>query len=148
VGAEGASGGRAGPADHLVEEDFEAHLREAFRRWNEGDYEGATDLMSPDVEWHTSGVFPDLTEVYRGREGIRSFWRDFAAPWEEIELEALRIEAAGDDAVVDFRFRALGRGGVKVDMTIFHRFRRSDGLTSYVRSYGSREEALEAAGLA
>jgi hypothetical protein len=103
--------------------------------------------MDPEVEWHTSGVFPDLTEVYRGRDGIQRFWRDFAAPWEEIELEPVTIEASGDDAVVEFRFCARGRGGVKVDMTIFHRFRRRDGLTSYVQSYATREEALAAAGL-
>jgi ketosteroid isomerase-like protein len=147
VGPEGASGERAGSPDHLVEEDYEAQLREAFRRWNEGDYEGATDLMGPEVEWHTSGVFPDIVDVYRGRDGIQRFWRDFAAPWEEIVLEALRIEASGDDAVVDFRFWARGRGGVQVDMTIYHRFRRREGLTSYVQSYGTREAALAAAGL-
>jgi ketosteroid isomerase-like protein len=113
VGAEGASDGRVGSAGHVVE-DYEAQLREAFRRWNEGDYEGASDLMEHEVEWRTSGVFPDLVEVYRGRDGIQSFWRDFDAPWEKIVLEPLRIEARGDDAVVDFRFRARGRGGVMV----------------------------------
>src|SRR4051794_3725029 len=105
--------------------------------------------MDSEVEWHTSGIFPDLVDVYRGREGIKRFWRDFDAPWEEIVLEPLRIEARGDDAVVDFRFSARGRGGVKVDMTIFHRFQRgAGGLTTYVQSYASREEALAAAGLA
>jgi ketosteroid isomerase-like protein len=149
MGAQRASGEGARAADRFLgEEDFAVQLREAFRRWNEADFDGATALMDPEVEWHTSGVFPDLVEVYRGRDGIKRFWGDFTSPWEEIVIEAARIEADGDDAVVDFRFRARGRGGVRVDMTIFHRFRRRNGLTWYVQSYASREEALTAAGLA
>jgi len=104
--------------------------------------------MDEEVEWHTSGVFPDLVEVYRGRDGIKRFWSDFTAPWDQIEIDPMRIEASGDDAVVDFRFLARGRGGVRVDMTIFHRFQRRDGLTRYVQSYAAREEALAAAGIA
>jgi ketosteroid isomerase-like protein len=147
MGAQRPSGERTrAPAD-LVGEDFEAHLREAFSRWNEGDFEGTTDLMHPDIEWRTAGLFPDLAPVYERREGVRKFWRDFTAPWDEIVLEPLRFEVVGDVAIVDTRFRARGRGGIEVDITLFNRFVRRDGLTSFAQSHASREEALAAAGL-
>jgi ketosteroid isomerase-like protein len=148
MGAQRPSGERArAPAD-LLAEDFEALLREAFSRWNEGDFEGTTDLMHPDVEWRTAGLFPDLAPVYHRREGVQKFWRDFTAPWEEIVLEPLRFEVVGDVAIVATRFRARGRGGIEVDITLFNRFVRRDGLTSFAQSHASRDEALAAAGLA
>ncbi|HKF80997.1 MAG TPA: nuclear transport factor 2 family protein [Thermoleophilaceae bacterium] len=147
MGAQAEGGGRAGALGDLLSEDYESALREAFRRWNEGDFEGTTELMHPDVEWRTAGLFPDLASVYHGREGVRKFWRDFTAPWEEIVLEPLRFEVVGDVAVVDTRFRARGRGGIEVDITLFNRFTRRDHLTCLVQSHPSREEAVAAASL-
>jgi ketosteroid isomerase-like protein len=147
MGADRASGERARALADLVREDYEAALREAFRRWNEGDFEGTTALMHPDVEWRTAGLFPDLAPVYHGREGVRKFWRDFTAPWEEIVLEPLRFEVVDDIAIVDTRFRARGRGGIEVDITLFNRFVRRDDLTAFAQTHATREEALEAAGL-
>jgi ketosteroid isomerase-like protein len=147
MGADRAVSGRTRAVGEVVSEDHEAVLREAFRRWNEGDFEGTTDLMHPDVEWRTAGLFPDLAPVYRGRDGVRKFWRDFTGPWEEIVLEPLRFEVVGDVAIVDTRFRARGRGGIAVDITLFNRFIQRDGLTSCAESYPTREEALAAAGL-
>jgi ketosteroid isomerase-like protein len=147
VGAQTESGGGAGALADLLSGDYEPLLREAFRRWNEGDFEGTTALMRPDVEWRTAGLFPDLAPVYSGREGLRKFWRDFTAPWEEIVLEPLRFEVAGDVAVVDTRFRARGRGGIEVDITLFNVFARRDEMTYFVQSHPTREAALATAGL-
>jgi ketosteroid isomerase-like protein len=145
--ADRASDERAGAPGDVVAPDFESVLREAFRRWNEGDFEGTTERMHPQVEWRTAGLFPDLAPVYNGREGVRKFWRDFTAPWEEIVLEPLRFEVTGDVAVVDTRFCARGRGGIEVDITLFNRFVQRDGLTYLVQSHPTREEALAAAEL-
>jgi len=103
--------------------------------------------MHPQVEWRTAGLFPDLAPAYSGREGVQKFWRDFTAPWEEIVLEPLRFEVTGDVAIVDARFRARGRGGIEVDITLFNRFVRRGGLTYLVQSHPSREEAVAAAEL-
>jgi len=103
--------------------------------------------MHPDVEWRTAGLFPDLAPAYHGREGVRKFWRDFTAAWDEITLEPLRFEVVGDVAVVDTRFNARGRGGIEVDITLFNRFVRRGRLTSFVQSHATREEAIAAAGI-
>jgi ketosteroid isomerase-like protein len=147
MGADRASGGRAPALGDRLSEDYERALREAFRRWNEGDFEGTTALMHPDVEWRTAGLFPDLAPAYHGRDGVRKFWRDFTGPWDEIVMEPLRFEVVDDVAVVDTRFRARGRGGIEVDITLFNRFVRRDGLTSFVQVHPRREDALAAAGL-
>jgi ketosteroid isomerase-like protein len=142
-----ASDERAGAPGVGVTRDFEAVLREAVTRWNEGDFEGTTELMHPQVEWRTAGLFPDLAPAYNGREGVRKFWRDFTGPWEEIVLEPLRFEVTGDVAVVDTRFRARGREGIEVDITLFNRFLQRDGLTYLVQVHPTREEAVAAAEL-
>jgi ketosteroid isomerase-like protein len=122
-------------------------LREAFRRWNGGDFEGSQEFMHPEVEWRTSGRFPDLEPVYHGLEGVRRFWRDFTTPWEEIVLEPLDFTVGGDEAVVATRFRARGRDGIDVDTTIFNRYVRREGKVAFVETHLTREDALEAAGL-
>jgi ketosteroid isomerase-like protein len=126
---------------------YEEMLREAFRRWNAGDFEASQEFMHPEIEWHTSGRFPDLEPVYRGLEGVRRFWRDFTAPWEKIVLEPIDFMVSGDDAVVAARFRALGRGGIEVDIEVFNRYRRREGKVVLVDTHLTRAEALEAAGL-
>lgn len=127
---------------------YEEMLREAFRRWNEGEFEAAQEFMHPDVEWWTSGRFPDLEPVYRGLEGVRRFWVDFTAPWEGIVLEPLAFTTVGDEAVVDTRFKARAREEIEVDITFFNRYRRRDGKVALVETHLTRESALAAAGIA
>ena len=126
---------------------YEEMLREAFRRWNAGEFEASQEYMHPDVEWRTTGRFPDLEPLYRGHDGVRRFWEDFTAPWDEIVLEPLDFTVAGDDAVVETRFRARARGDIEVDLTLFNRYLFRDGRVVFVETYLSREDALEAAGL-
>ena len=68
-------------------------LREAFRRWNAGDFEASQEFMR-EIEWRTSSRFSDLEPVYRGLEGVRRFWQDFTAPWERIVLEPIDFMSA------------------------------------------------------
>ena len=127
---------------------YEEQLREAFRRWNQRDFEGSQEFMHPEVEWRTSGRFPDLEPVYHGLEGVRRFWEDFWAPWEEVVLEPLEFRIRGNEAVIDTRFRARGRGGIEVDITTYNRYGRRDGKVVLVETHLTRESALAAAGLA
>jgi hypothetical protein len=52
--------------------------------------------MSPDIELHMSGVFPDLPPVYRGHDGVRQFVARFVATWEELMPDTYRFEDLGD----------------------------------------------------
>ncbi len=41
-------------------------LLTGYDAWNRDDRDGWIELLHPEVEIHTSGVFPDLAPVYRG----------------------------------------------------------------------------------
>ena len=47
-----------------------------YRAWNEDDLEALLAICHPEVEYHTSGVFPGLEPVYRGRTGIEALVGD------------------------------------------------------------------------
>ena len=41
-------------------------VRRAYDVWNRDELGPWLEVLHPDLEWHTSGVFPDLDPVYRG----------------------------------------------------------------------------------
>ena len=87
--------------------------------------------------------------VYRGHEGFVKWMRDWDAPWAEWTLDPEEFIDAGDRVVVIVRLKATGReSGAQLE--------RRDGLVYEVRYgkqvridyFNSRDQALEAAGLA
>ena len=87
-----------------------------FDAWNRQDLDGFLASLAPDVEFWTSGVFPDFDAVYRGHVGIAELWRRPHEPWDSLRADPEAIEELGDWVVYVFRFRAKGAGsGVDVD---------------------------------
>jgi ketosteroid isomerase-like protein len=74
-------------------------MRRAFAAWNRRDIETALELMDPDVEWHPNLQLPDVDPIYRGRNGVRRFFKDFMDPWDTITVEPLETTARGDEVV-------------------------------------------------
>ena len=125
-----------------------ALLQELYGLWNANDLERALPLMSPAVEFHTSGDYPGVALVYRGHEGMRRFWEDFAGAWESIEVRPHRFEELDDGALALFHFVGHGRGGVTVEREGGHLVRAENGLLVWLRAYGSWAETLADGGLA
>ena len=74
----------------------------AIGAWNRGDLEAWLDLAAD--EWHTTGTFPGIEPVYRGREGMRAIWEYLRAPWESaasIQIDVDRVEDLGDTVLTD-----------------------------------------------
>src|SRR5688572_27001576 len=94
-------------------------------------------------------ILPDhVGEVYRGREGIGRAGRAFLAPYETHSIELEQIIDAGECVVSIHRFRATARHtGIEFDVPLAWLFQVRDGEVTHWHAYGSREEALEAAGL-
>ena len=67
-----------------------------YEAWNRDDLDAGLELFHPEVEWHTSGVFPDLDPVYRGHEGLAKVWRQTHDPWEEFRIDMEQFEEQGD----------------------------------------------------
>jgi ketosteroid isomerase-like protein len=104
-------------------------LLAGYDAWNCDDCDAWLALLDPEIEIHTSGVFPDLSPEYRGHRRARKFWHQLRAPWETFSIEVERMEEEGDYAAAAIRFRARGiDSGVEVDMRFGNAVRVRDGL--------------------
>ena len=66
---------------------------------------GELDLswVDPEVEWDASRLvemIPDLAGLYRGHDGVRTYWRRWFDAWSDLEFEVEDFRDAGDDTVV------------------------------------------------
>ena len=123
-------------------------IRASYAAWGNRDLDTLLDLWHPEIEFRTSGLFPDLEPIYRGHQGMRSFWEAMLAPWESFHLDVERIVEGDECAAAAIRFRARGRGsGVLTDLRQGHAVRVKDGRIAKASAHATFEEALEAAGL-
>jgi ketosteroid isomerase-like protein len=87
--------------------------------------------------------------VYRGHEGLRSFFREWHEAWERIEydFEDL-IDASGDRVISVVTRRGRGRAsGAEVELPLALVWTIRNEKVVRVVWFPSREEALEAVGL-
>jgi ketosteroid isomerase-like protein len=107
------------------------------------------ELWDPKIEWDTSThPLPDLAGVYRGREPVLRWWREWLGAWKAVHVEYELIEA-GDRVVGLFNQRMRGRfTGIEVASGKYAMvFTFRDGRIVHAKFYPRRSEALEAVGL-
>jgi ketosteroid isomerase-like protein len=104
---------------------------------------GAADLV-----WDVSNLgWPDQ-QVYIGDEGGMQFLAEWAAAWDDWEMEAEEYLDAGDSVVVILTQRGRSQAtGIPVEMRFAQVWTLSNGQGIRMQLYGSVEEALEAVGL-
>jgi ketosteroid isomerase-like protein len=126
-------------------EDFLAGTREPDR---EAMLAKLSKLWDPDIEWDVSGFSgPDIGGVYRGKDAVLGFWRDWLAAWETTHFEYELLDA-GDRVVVLLDQRMVGRAtGIEVPLEHAQVATFRDGLMVHWKVYLSQSEALEAVGL-
>jgi ketosteroid isomerase-like protein len=118
-------------------------LRAAYEAWNRDDCDAWLRMLHPDIEIHTSGAFPDLSPVYRGRERAKKFWEQMHEPWEDLRIEVERLEETADSVVGTIRFRATGvDSGVEVDMRFASAIRVRDAIATELVNGRTAEDAL------
>jgi ketosteroid isomerase-like protein len=132
----------------MSEENVEI-LRNIFDAFNRGDLQAILDLLAPEFEFRTSGLFMDTESVYRGREGYSEFWHTFRAAWENLTISVERIEDhLGEQVLVLGIFHGRGHGsGVEVTRESAWLTTLRDGLLAQMQTFASWTAALEAAGL-
>jgi ketosteroid isomerase-like protein len=99
------------------------------------------EIRFPDWSWATE------KQTYKGREAIE-FFADTFSVFLDFRMYAERLVDAGNYAVATIHNIGRGKGsGVDIDMrtAVLYEFR--DGKVVRVEVYGTRAEALEAAGL-
>ena len=113
----------------------------------DGKLHGNFEFLAPEVEFHTSGAFPDLDPVYRGRDGFQMLNDRLNAPWAEISLDPDRIIDIGERVVVLSHFQGTGRDGIEARLPIAHVWTLRNGQVVRVDAFSDQEKALEAVGL-
>jgi ketosteroid isomerase-like protein len=118
-----------------------------YRAVNEDDLPAFLALMHPDVEFATSGVYPDFSPTYHGHEGAVEYWKAARGLWEAFSIRIGRVEPVGDQVLAAVHQRVEGRDGIVVEHDWGHLFSFADGLICRARGYTSWDEAKEAATL-
>jgi ketosteroid isomerase-like protein len=125
-------------------------VRRAAEAVNRGDRATVASLLAPDVEWHTvAGPLLGMGTI-RGREAMVKFiWGDIREAIEGFRVSPEEVTDLGNDRVlVVGLFQGRGRSSdAEVTMRVASLYEIRDGTVATVRDYGSRDEALEAAGL-
>jgi ketosteroid isomerase-like protein len=128
-------------------------VRRLFALWNRTSAVGeeaadlAGEFFDPDVEWHDQPELPGATVHH----GIEEVGRHLAAAQEALDYartDLLELLDADPRVLAGYRFHALGRAsGAPVERDAFCVFSFRGARIACVEIFGSRSEALEAAGL-
>jgi ketosteroid isomerase-like protein len=120
----------------------------AFEAVERGGGEALLQLLDPDIVWEVRSDLPDA-DTYRGHEGVRRLFEVFDEVLKESWYSPREFLDAGEQVVVVLRWGGRGKGsGVAFEeREETWIFTLRAGKVSRVKEYGSRDQALEAAGL-
>ena len=122
-------------------------VRRVYDAVNRGDYETVETYLHPEIEFHTYARSPEAG-VYRGKQSVREYNENLFAQFESIRFEVEQLVDAGDRVVIVTTQHAVPRGsGQEMNVHLAEVWTVRDGLLAERRSFTSRAEALEAAGL-
>jgi ketosteroid isomerase-like protein len=122
-------------------------VRRTYEATNGGDYDTAESYIHPEIEFHTYGRSPEAG-VYRGKEAVREYNEGLFQRFESIRFELEELVDAGDRVVVVTTQRAKPKGSQQeMNVRVAEVWTIREGLLAERRSYSTRNEALEAAGL-
>ena len=124
-------------------------LDERSRRSGARDIAGLLELYDPDIEFEPlTGIEVEIGG-YRGHAGVQRYFEEITLVWEEMLPHADDVRAAGDHVLILGGCAVRGRGsGAISDNPMAWVLTFRDGKVLRHRAYRSREEALDAVGLA
>jgi ketosteroid isomerase-like protein len=127
------------------DEEIIARLRRFDEAFNRGDFDAATEVADPAIEFVRAMGQPPL----HGADALRAWMRPDA--FEDQRIEAFEFNVNRNKVLVRQRARARGAGsGIEVDVDFWSVWAlNDDGLATRLEFYlgHERAEALEAAGL-
>jgi ketosteroid isomerase-like protein len=105
------------------------------------------DLLAPDIVFDNSNAGLDAA-VYRGHEGMRELMSLLRGMWKLQQGKAEEFIPVDEDRViVPIRIVSVGRENVEVMAHAAMLVTVGDGKITHMKSFQSKAEALEAAGL-
>src|SRR5206468_12923020 len=105
-------------------------------------------LTNPDFEFVPYLASLIETTVYRGHDGLRRYFEDAHAAWEEIQVRQAEVREVGDRTISFGELRGKGRAsGLEVRVPLAWVGEWHDGKLVRLETYTSKTEAVEAVGL-
>jgi Ketosteroid isomerase-related protein len=118
--------------------------------FNRGDLDTWSEYWADDIDYRAvEGAVDDQGPIH-GKDAYRAYVQDWLDTFDEFRLEPIEQIVVGEDKVIAV-VRASGRAklsGVETDLTFAVLYTIRDGKIARGREYWTRDEALEAAGLA
>jgi ketosteroid isomerase-like protein len=122
-------------------------VRRVLAAFNDRDWAAWESHHHPEFEWVDPEGFPG-GGVHRGLGDVRRFLDDVLEAADEWQVEVDVIDSVGTNRVL-MRGRSVVVGrvsGISIDDPLFQLFELEDGRVRRVRTFRSRDEALEATG--
>jgi ketosteroid isomerase-like protein len=120
-------------------------VEQLYSAFNRRDVETVVSFACPDVEFRpVTAEFAGRSAPYRGHEGLRLYFQDVGAVWEELLVTPQRVHSHGEVILVTGRVYARGRRHGIRDLPAAWIWRLQDGLLREGTVYGGLEEALAA----
>jgi ketosteroid isomerase-like protein len=108
------------------------------------DLETVLSLADPEIEFTAvTGEHAGRTDPYRGHDGLREYFRDVAAVWEELRLTPREFREEGGLILVTGKVSARSQRRTVTGSTGWV-WRVRDGKVVYARVYASAADAVAA----
>ena len=123
----------------------EETIYRAYEAWSARDLDGLLEFVHPDAV-----AMPILganigASVYRGREGLRAWFRDLHQEWEAFETRVIRIDERGAHSLLTIDVHARGRAsGVVIEGELYHLVELRDGLIVRLEAFRDSDAAIAA----
>jgi ketosteroid isomerase-like protein len=125
--------------------------RAAFEAWNAGELQDVLCHFHPELVYHPRADEPDPSP-HVGRDAYERLVYGFADSFSEVTFEVLELIDAGDHVIASTVLHAVLRGqgsaSAGVSDTYVFVYKLRDGLVVEGWEYRTKQEALEAGGLA
>jgi ketosteroid isomerase-like protein len=126
---------------------YEDTIHAAYDAWSRREVEDLLVFTHPDAEARPVLGANVGTDVYRGHEGLRRWFRDLHQEWDEFETRVGELEEHGDLVLCTIQIHARGRAsGVVIDAELYHVIEMREGLIARLLAFRDRESAVQALG--
>jgi ketosteroid isomerase-like protein len=131
----------------MSEENVEV-VRQALAAYARGDIEEGLSYLHPEGELHSAVIGNAEGKVFRGHDGIRTWFAELEETFDEMTTELTEYRDLGDRVVAFGHIHARGReSGLELDSPTGWVMTLRDGKVLKAEGFLSRAETLEAAGL-